>query len=64
MKDLKLADRLKIVSTTSPPVKQTAKSTITCDCTGGPGRNNAPGTGLIDDFTLCPKCQGSGKVAS
>lgn len=35
---------------------------IPCDCTGGPGKDNKPGTGLLDDFTICPKCKGSGIV--
>lgn len=34
-----------------------------CDCTGGPrNKEGRPGTGLVDDYTLCPKCKGTGRV--
>ncbi len=35
-----------------------------CNCTGGPGKekDDELGTGLLDDYTICPKCNGSGKV--
>lgn len=50
--------------------KSTSTSTeksemVPCDCSGGPGKNKTPetrGTGLIDDHTLCPKCDGEGVV--
>lgn len=37
---------------------------VPCDCTGGPGKDNLPGTGLISDTQLCPRCSGSGEVRS
>lgn len=50
-----------------PPKSSTASTEkaerVPCDCSGGPGKNKTPevrGTGLIDDYTLCSKCNGEG----
>jgi DnaJ-class molecular chaperone len=45
-----------------PRAKKQSVKSETCDCMGL-SQNGQPGTGLIDDHTICPKCQGTGKVA-
>lgn len=41
--------------------KQSVKAE-TCDC-AGLSPDGVPGTGLLDASTICPRCQGTGKVA-
>lgn len=54
-------DMAEIDGKVAPPTGETKP----CDCSGGPGLNkdlSKRGTGLIDDNTLCPKCDGHGIV--
>jgi DnaJ-class molecular chaperone len=47
------------------PERKSTKSSVeseACDCTGL-SPEGTPGTGLLDDHTQCPKCEGTGKLA-
>jgi len=66
--DSKLAQAIQADMATLDKAPSKADITLLqpCDCSGGPGKTRTPevrGTGLLDDYTLCPKCQGEGTIS-